>query len=65
MEVRIIHLGEDYWLVRERGRPLGPIYRFSPSAPYRPLEFAADRSCIAYGDIIAVDEADLVPYSNA
>jgi hypothetical protein len=64
MKVRIIHLGETYWLVRQRGLPLGPVYRFDPGSPYRRLEFAAQRSYMAYGDLIEVDEVHLEPYAG-
>jgi len=62
MEVRVIHVGEDYWLVRE-GLD-GPVYRFEPTAPYRPQGFAAERPWISPGDLIEIDEADLIEYGK-
>jgi hypothetical protein len=62
MELRIVHVGEAYWLVRDGFH--GPVYRFNLDAPYRPLGFAAQRDYISPGDLIEVDEAVLVPYSQ-
>jgi len=55
--VRIVHLGDTYWLVREEAT--GPVFSFNPEASYRPLGFAAQRPWLSPGDLIEVDEADL------
>jgi hypothetical protein len=60
LNVRVLHVGGNHWLVAEDGRADGPIFRFDPTSAYRPLGLAAKRTYIDTGDLIDVDEADLV-----
>lgn len=62
MELRVVHVRETYWLLREGFD--GPVFRFEPTAPYRPLGFAAERMYISPGDLVDVDASDLEPYSK-
>lgn len=60
MKVRVLHLGEQHWVVRGvPGRP-DVRYRFDPSSPYQPLGLAAKRPYVSQFDELEVDRADLV-----